>query len=59
MEKSLQHLKKKLPADLSHETRLGRPLLASLYKSLPPTITIYKFIEDIMKERKSLGGNVE
>ena len=42
--KSLQHFKKKLPAILSQETRLERPLLTSLFKSLPPTITIYKSI---------------
>ena len=29
--KSLQHLKKKLPLNLTHDTCLDRPLLASLY----------------------------
>ena len=50
--KSVNHLKTKLPDPLTHTTRISRSVLASLYKSLPPTITMWQFIEDVIVESK-------
>ena len=50
--KSVNHLKSKLPDPLTHSTRISRSVLASLYKSLPPTISMWQFIEHVMLERK-------